>query len=133
MVSAPARSPLPCDAVITSGYGVRPHPISGDWDFHTGIDLAAPEGTEIRAIYPGSVTETGWSESYGNYIVLSHGEHLSTLYCHCSRILASEGDSVKAGETIALVGTTGISTGAHLHLSVLLDGYYIDPMNLYDL
>lgn len=131
VVSAPARSPLPCDAEITSGYGVRTHPITGKWDFHTGIDLPAPEGTEIHAIYPGTVRKVGNSESYGLYLVVEHSEHLATIYCHCSRLVAAAGDAIKAGETIAEVGSTGISTGAHLHLSVLLDGYYIDPMNLY--
>lgn len=133
VVSAQARSPLPCDAAVTSGYGVRSHPITGKWDFHTGIDLSAALGTEIHAIYPGTVRETGNSATYGLYLVVEHSEHLATVYCHCSTITATEGDTVKAGDTIAKVGSTGISTGAHLHLSVLLDGYYIDPMNLYQL
>ena len=133
VVSAQAKSPLPCDATITSGYGVRSHPITGKWDFHTGIDLAAPEGTEIHAIYPGKVVSRGYSETYGNYIMLEHSDHLYSLYCHCKTVHAAMGQEVKAGSTIAVVGTTGISTGAHLHLSILLDGYYIDPMNLYSL
>lgn len=131
VVSAAARSPLPCDAVITSGYGERTHPITGKWDFHTGIDLAASEGTAIHAIYPGRVEKVGYSDSYGNFIVVRHSETLSSIYCHCSVIYKKAGAAVLAGETIAKVGSTGCSTGPHLHLSVLVNGYYIDPMNLY--
>lgn len=131
LVSAQARSPLPCDAVITSPYGERDHPITKAWDFHTGIDLAAPAGTAIRSIYPGRVIQTGWSSAYGNYIVVQHSDNLQSIYCHCSRILLAEGNKVASGQTIAEVGSTGISTGPHLHLSVLVDGCYVDPMHLY--
>lgn len=131
VVSAAARSPLPCDAVVTSLYGTRDHPISGKWDFHTGIDLAAPAGTEIRAIYPGTVKKTGTDKGYGNYVLLEHGSGLSSLYCHCDKVTVKRGDHRRAGEPLATVGTTGVSTGPHLHLSVLLDGYYIDPLQLY--
>lgn len=131
VVSAPAQSPLQQDALITSGYGVRTHPITGQWDFHTGIDLAAAEGTAIHAIYPGRVEETGVSPTYGNYIVVRHSESLSSIYCHCSAICSRVGDAVTTGATIALVGSTGVSTGPHLHLSALVDGCYVDPMYLF--
>ena len=131
LVSAAARSPLACDAVITSLYGERSHPISGAWDFHTGIDLAAPAGTGIYPIYPGVVTATGYSQSYGNYVKLQNGENLETIYCHCEDILCKTGDQVTVDDKIATVGSTGVSTGPHLHLSVLAEGYYVDPMKLY--
>lgn len=131
VVSAAARSPLACDAVVTSLYGERSHPISGAWDFHTGIDLAAPAGTGIYPIYPGVVTATGYSQSYGNYVKLQNGENLETIYCHCEDILCKTGDQVTVDDKIATVGSTGVSTGPHLHLSALAEGYYVDPMKLY--
>lgn len=131
LVSVPAMSPMTEDAVITSDYGERTHPISGAWDFHSGIDLAAAAGTCIYPIYAGEVTATGWSQSYGNYIKLRHSSNLETIYCHCETILCMEGEKVTVNDVIAQVGSTGVSTGPHLHLSVLADGYYVDPMNLY--
>ena len=131
VVSVPAASPLPVDAVITSNYGERTHPISGTWDFHTGIDLAAAAGTKIYSVYAGTVTAVGSNQSYGNYVKLRHSDNLETIYCHCEAALCKAGDEVTAEDAIALVGSTGVSTGPHLHLSVMADGYYVDPMNLY--
>ena len=131
VVSVPAASPLPVDAVITSNYGERTHPISGTWDFHTGIDLAAAAGTKIYPVYAGTVTAVGSNQSYGNYVKLRHSDNLETIYCHCEAALCKAGDEVTAEDAIALVGSTGVSTGPHLHLSVMADGYYVDPMNLY--
>lgn len=133
VVSAKAHSPLPADAVITSAYGERTHPITGKWDFHTGIDLAAAQGTSILAVYPGTVTAVGSSKTYGNYIVVRHSGNLCSVYCHCSKVMGKKGDSVIAGEKIAEVGSTGTSTGPHLHLSILYSGYYVDPMNLFSI
>ena len=130
-VSAPAASPLAADAMITSGYGERVHPISGAWDFHTGIDLAAAAGTNIYPVYPGTVTAVGSRKSYGNYVKIRHTDNLETIYCHCEAVLCREGDRVSSGDVIGRVGSTGVSTGPHLHLSVLAEGYYIAPMNLY--
>lgn len=131
VVSVPAMSPFGTDAPITSTYGERTHPISGAWDFHTGIDLAAAAGTKIYPVYAGKVIAVGNSQSYGNYVKLRHSDNLDTVYCHCEKILCQKGDRVTVNDAIALVGSTGISTGPHLHLSVLADGYYVDPMNLY--
>lgn len=131
VVSLPAASPLGMDAVITSGYGMRVHPISGARDFHTGIDLAAAAGSSIYPVYAGTVTATGSSQSYGNYVKVRHADNLETIYCHCEKILCREGERVRTDDIIALVGSTGVSTGPHLHLSVLTGGYYVDPMNLY--
>lgn len=131
VVSVPAASPLPMDAVITSDYGERTHPISGAWDFHTGIDLAAAAGTKIYPVYAGVIAAVGSNQSYGNYVKLRHSENLETIYCHCEAVLCKAGDEVTVEDAIALVGSTGVSTGPHLHLSVLTEGYYVDPMNLY--
>ena len=115
---------------ITSSYGYRLHPISGALDFHTGIDLAASQGTNIRAAYPGKVKEVGESAIYGNYIILTHG-NMETGYSHCESIVAKEGVVVRQGETIAKVGSTGVSTGPHLHFDVRVNGTLVDPLWLF--
>ncbi|MBR3290477.1 MAG: M23 family metallopeptidase [Clostridia bacterium] len=113
--------------VMTSVYGEREHPISGEDSFHTGWDIAAEEGTPLAAMYDATVTEIGSGGSYGNYVQMRVSDRLSFLYAHCSQVLVSEGDRVRAGETVALVGSTGVSTGNHLHLEVLVDGESCDP------
>ena len=117
---------MPVAGVLTSPYGYRTHPITEKWGFHSGVDLAAAEGTAVSAALDGRVAETGSDETYGEYVVLSHGS-VSTKYAHCSRTLVSPGDRVRQGETIALVGNTGISTGPHLHFEVWLDGSPVNP------
>lgn len=117
----------PVSGKITSGFGYRLHPVTGERDFHTGIDIAADEGTPIAAALPGTVVEVGYDGIYGNYIRLSHGTNIETRYCHCSEILAEEGSKLREGERIALVGSTGMTTGAHLHFEVLADGLLADP------
>lgn len=124
--TASPLSPL-AEMHITSAYGYRLHPITGALDFHTGIDLAAAKGTNIRAAYPGTVKEVGESAIYGNYIVLSHG-NMETGYSHCESIVAREGVVVRQGETIAKVGSTGVSTGPHLHFDLRVDGTLVDPL-----
>lgn len=125
-LTAKAKSPLK-EYSVTSNYGFRIHPISEKTDFHTGIDLAAPQGSKISAAYPGKVKETGESDIYGLYVVLEHANGLESVYCHCSEIKAKEGTSVRQGETIALVGSTGISTGPHLHFDIRVNGVNYDP------
>lgn len=127
-VTVSQEAALPVQGKITSGFGYRIHPITGNRSFHTGIDLAAPEGTPIAAAYGGTVAETGYSSGRGNYILLSHGDNLQTLYCHLSEIGVREGDKVDAGGTIGLVGTTGMSTGPHLHFELRVDGVRCDPL-----
>lgn len=119
---------MPVQGKVTSGFGYRVHPVTGRRSFHTGIDLAAPQGTPISAAFDGEVLETGCSEGRGNYILLRHGETLQTMYCHLSRIDVREGDAVAAGGTIGLVGSTGMSTGPHLHFEVRVDGVRCDPV-----
>jgi len=124
--SAPMLQPVM--GALTSAYGLRKDPISGKTDFHTGVDVAAAEGSPVRAAYPGVVEEVGMSEIYGNYVVLRHG-NFHTRYCHCLCSLVREGEFVSAGERIALVGSTGRATGPHLHLELLVDGRAADPLD----
>lgn len=117
----------PTSGKITSGFGYRLHPVTGERDFHTGIDIAAAEGTPVVAALPGTVTEVGYDGIYGNYVRMSHGTNIETRYCHCSEILVEEGSQLREGERIALSGSTGMTTGAHLHFEVLADGLLADP------
>ena len=127
-VTVSQEAVLPVQGKVTSGFGYRIHPITGNRSFHTGIDLAAPEGTPIAAAYGGTVQDTGCTSGRGNYILLSHGDNLQTLYCHLSEIQVEPGDAVDAGGTIGLVGTTGMSTGPHLHFELRVDGVRCDPV-----
>ena len=119
--------PLPGRFTVSSGYGNRRHPISGRGEFHTGIDLPAPSGTTIVAADSGMVVVSGRMGGYGNTVVIDHGNGLSTLYAHNSRNLVSEGQWVNRGDPVALVGSTGVSTGPHLHFEVRRNGGHINP------
>lgn len=112
---------------LTSDIGYRDHPIFGQYMAHNGIDLSADTGTAIYAAYRGTVVTAAYSSSAGNYIMIDHGSGLMTVYMHCSKLLVSEGEEVAKGQTIGLVGSTGNSTGPHLHFSVRLNGSYVDP------
>ncbi len=95
---------------------------------HHGLDIAAEAGSQIRAAHGGTVLEAGWKNSvYGNAVVIDHGNGWQTLYGHCSRVLVKAGDTVKQGQKIALVGSTGNATGPHLHLELKKDGVYLNP------
>ncbi len=112
---------------ISDDYGMRMHPTLKVEKFHNGVDFAAPAGTAIYAAYDGTVAAAGYSSSMGNYIMIDHGDELYTLYMHASALYVSKGDVVVKGETIAAVGTTGRSTGNHLHFGVRKDGSYVSP------
>lgn len=112
----------------TSFFGERTDPISEGSDYHNGIDIGADEGDEIRAFSGGIVTETGEDSRSGKYLFISHGNGYETFYCHCSEILVSEGTVINKGETVALVGSTGYSTGPHLHFEIRLNGESTDPL-----
>ncbi|MGQ4649782.1 peptidoglycan DD-metalloendopeptidase family protein [Lyngbya aestuarii] len=119
---------FPSEAEITSEFGWRRHPILGKSRFHSGIDFGASYGSTIRAAESGKVIFSGWYGGYGYAVVIDHGGGLATLYGHTSKLYVSEGQSVKLGEVIAAVGSTGLSTGPHLHFEVRKQGEPIDPM-----
>ena len=122
--------PCPGYTRISDDYGMRPvHPIYGIEKMHNGIDLAAPGGTAILAAYDGDVVAAAYSSSMGNYIMINHGSGLYTIYMHCSALYVSKGQTVTKGQNIAAVGSTGNSTGNHLHFSVRLNGNYVSPWN----
>ena len=95
--------------------------------FHNGVDFAAPSGTPIYAAYDGKVVAATYSATMGNYVMIDHGDSLYTIYMHASKLYVSKGDTVVKGQTIAAVGTTGRSTGNHLHFSVRKNGSYVSP------
>lgn len=115
---------------ISSLQGGRIHPIYNEYRYHAGLDIAANEGVSIYATADGVVTEVGVDTGvgYGNYVKLQHKDGIETLYAHASKTLVEVGDEVKQGDTIALVGTTGTSTGNHLHFEMIIDGERVDPM-----
>lgn len=121
--------PCPGYKRISDEYGNRIHPILGTQQFHNGVDMAAPSGTAILAAYDGDVIAATYSSSMGNYIMIDHGSGLYTIYMHCSALYVSKGQTVAKGQNIAAVGSTGRSTGPHLHFSVRLNGSYVSPWN----
>lgn len=114
-----------------SGYGWRIHPIYGTRKFHKGTDIPAPGGSPVLAAKAGTVVQSYYSSSYGNYIVISHGGGMMTAYAHLSSRLVSAGASVSAGQQIGKVGSTGNSTGNHLHFEVYINGSTVNPMNYF--
>jgi murein DD-endopeptidase MepM/ murein hydrolase activator NlpD len=121
----------PTSGAPGSGYGYRTHPISGKRKLHAGIDIAAPTGQKIVAATDGLVLSAGWRGGYGLAVVIDHGGGVATLYAHQSRLGVAEGDIVASGQTIGYIGTTGYSTGPHLHFEVRVDGTPVDPMDWY--
>ncbi len=119
--------PAPSYVAITSDFGYRTDPFTGRTSYHSGIDMASGSGTPILAAFDGIVAAAGSDWSMGNYIMINHGGGLYTVYMHSSKLLVKKDDVVKRGEKIALVGTTGRSTGNHLHFSVRLNGQYVSP------
>ena len=118
----------PCAAVITSSFGWRMHPILGYQKFHSGVDFGADYGALIAAADRGTVIFAGWYGGYGNAVIVDHGGGITTLYGHTSEVYVSEGQTVQRGQAIAAVGSTGFSTGPHLHFEVRRDGEPTDPM-----
>ena len=120
--------PLPGRTTVVSFFGPRKAPTAGASTYHKGIDIDGYTGDEIVAALSGTVVIARYSVSSGNYITIDHGNGVKTSYLHCSKLLVSVGDTVKQGEVIGLVGSTGISTGPHLHFSLILDGTNVDPL-----
>lgn len=123
------RMGIPNDGPISSGFGWRTHPILGYERFHGGIDFASDYGSIIFASQTGVVIFAGWYGGYGNSVILDHGNGITTLYAHASELFVQEGQTVQRGEAIATVGSTGLSTGPHLHFEVRENGEPVDPMN----
>lgn len=112
---------------VSSAFGTRWHPLLGGYRFHAGIDLVAPVGTQIVATSPGIVAEAGWCSGYGYCVTVDHGKGYHTLYGHLSRVDVVAGDRVSIGQRLGLVGSTGLSTGPHLHYEVRVNGRSVDP------
>ena len=119
----------PAEGEITSPFGWRTHPIFGTQRLHTGIDIGADYGDAVRAADGGVVIEADWMGGYGNAVIIDHGNGISTLYAHNSQLLVGEGQAVAKGQTISRVGSTGYSTGPHLHFEVRQNGSPVNPLN----
>jgi murein DD-endopeptidase MepM/ murein hydrolase activator NlpD len=119
---------FPVRAPITSHFGWRTHPVLGTRRLHAGTDFGADTGTPIRAAGAGRVIYAGWQGGYGNTVIIDHGQGMTTLYGHCSQIYASDGQTVQQGEAVAAVGSTGMSTGPHLHFEVRVGGEPQNPL-----
>ena len=128
-LTTPMISPVE-NGRYTSYFGFRVNPVTGEYGFHTGLDIAAKKGTPIRAALSGRVLEVGEDSRAGKYLKLSHQNGLVTFYCHCSEVLAEEGANIRQGETVALVGSTGMSTGPHLHFEVRKNNMRYDPLRV---
>ena len=121
--------PLPYAVSITDAYGYRIHPLSGTYKWHNGVDLAAGSGTAIYATKSGTVTSATYNEAYGYMVTINHGDGYSSLYGHMTNYIVSAGDYVTQGQTIGYVGSTGWSTGPHLHFTIYYNGADVNPMN----
>jgi len=120
--------PVPSSTTVSSEYGIRPHPVFKVYRMHTGIDISAKHGASVTAADTGTVITSAYNSSYGNYVVVSHGNGITTLYAHLSSRKVSEGAVVTKGQIIGLIGSTGISTGPHLHFEVSVNGSRVNPL-----
>lgn len=123
----PSRLPLGA-AALTGRFGARYHPVLGNWRHHSGVDLAAPAGTPVAAPSPGVVVAAQWWGGYGLFVAVDHGQGMQTRYAHLSQLAVSVGQQIGAGQTIGYVGSTGLSTGPHLHYEMRLNGQALDPL-----
>jgi murein DD-endopeptidase MepM/ murein hydrolase activator NlpD len=120
----------PTSGRITSGYGFRRSPFTGARQFHSGIDIGAPTGTPVRAAMSGRVTHVGFDNTFGNTVIISHHSGYRTLYAHLNVARVRPGAYVQTGERIGDVGSTGLSTGPHLHFTVYKNGVTVNPRSL---
>ncbi|MBI1387452.1 MAG: peptidoglycan DD-metalloendopeptidase family protein [bacterium] len=116
------------NSVITSGFGLRKHPIGGDYRFHRGVDIRANRGTPVKAVLPGVVTYSGWGGNKGYYVKIKHDNGLETVYAHNSKLRVKRGQHVNQGDLISYSGSTGLATGPHVHFEVWKNGKAVDPM-----
>lgn len=121
--------PLAIQGTITSKFGPRTAPTAGASTYHKGVDIAAAQGTSVLASSEGKVVISQYSSSAGNYVMIYHGDDIYTVYMHMSKLNVKVGDKVKQGEIIGLVGSTGFSTGPHLHFGIMINGNYVNPLN----
>lgn len=127
MAPKPRAESAPVHGVVSSSFGVRHDPITGGKRFHGGVDIAAPAGAEVKAPGGGNVTFSGPAKGYGNLVEIDHGDGTTSRYAHNAVNLVTVGDQVKTGQAIAIVGSTGRTTGAHVHFEVRQGGKPIDP------
>jgi murein DD-endopeptidase MepM/ murein hydrolase activator NlpD len=125
----PLQWPLPGNRNITSNFGGRTSPINGKYENHKGVDVGAGYGTQVLAAEGGTVVTSGWVNGFGNTIIINHGSGMSTLYAHNSSLLVSQGATVTRGQAVAKIGSTGWSTGNHMHFEVRINGVPNNPMN----
>ena len=132
-VTAGIKWTMPCQYVrLSSPYGYRIHPIDGKWKFHSGVDLAGPEGTPIVATRDGTVTAAAYNSGNGNYVTINHGDGFSSSYLHMTHDTVSVGQKVKAGQIIGYMGNTGYSKGSHLHFTIYYNGSTVNPADYLD-
>ena len=121
------KSITPLVGPLTSGYGYRSHPVNGQYLFHGGVDIGANAGTPIVAFADGQVEYIGSDDSYGLYFQIDHGSGIKSFYAHCQQVFVQTGQNIQAGERVALVGATGITTGPHLHLELKCGNVRVNP------
>lgn len=119
----------PAAGVLTAGFGARPDPFTERSEFHTGIDISTPAGNRVVAPASGTVVRVGWDQGYGRFVEIAHGYGITTLFGHLQAARVAEGERVKRGDLVALVGSTGRSTGPHLHYEVHRDGKPVNPLD----
>ena len=124
---------LPVFGAVSSHFGYRSDPVEGDERFHYGIDIAADEGTDILAWADGTVEYIGEADDFGLYLKIRHADGISSFYAHCSALLVKPNQTIAAGQLIAKVGSTGRSTGPHLHMEIRFDQLYVDPIHYLEL
>lgn len=129
-LAAATPSMWPVVGYLSSMFGTRKDPFTGEPDFHSGLDIAAPHGAPIRATADGVIESAGWAGNYGNAVVVRHGFGISTRYAHMSRMAVKPGAQVKRGDLLGYVGATGRATSPHLHYEILLNGQTINPLRL---
>jgi len=132
MYDLPFETVMPAEGRFSSAFGYRVHPVFGEWRFHFGIDIANASGTPIVAFADGVVTAAGTSTGYGNYVILKHEGEFYSLYAHCRTVNVKMGQTVALGQQIAQMGSTGISTGPHLHFELRYGNAFLDPANYLD-